>query len=195
MAVKSLCQIAECNNPVLNVRGWCSMHYQRWRKHGDPLGGGTFHGEPERFLRDVVLAYDGKECLIWPFARANGEYASIHLDGRRQVVSRVVCQEVNGEQPTPDHEAAHSCGNGILGCVAQNHLSWKTPVENQFDRLGHGTHNRGERSGQAKITRDDVKNIRSLEGKMSHRLIASKFGISTGYVSHILTRRNWGWLE
>lgn len=38
MAVESICTIEGCGNGVLNkTRGWCSMHYQRWRKHGDPL--------------------------------------------------------------------------------------------------------------------------------------------------------------
>ena len=32
-----------CGNPVL-ARGWCSKHYQAWRKHGDPLAGGSKTG-------------------------------------------------------------------------------------------------------------------------------------------------------
>lgn len=30
------CLIAKCSNPPVNSRGWCSKHYQRWRKYGDP---------------------------------------------------------------------------------------------------------------------------------------------------------------
>jgi hypothetical protein len=29
------CIVQDCNNPTL-ARGWCSTHYQRWWKHGDP---------------------------------------------------------------------------------------------------------------------------------------------------------------
>lgn len=29
------CQIIDCEAPVL-ARGWCSRHYQRWARHGDP---------------------------------------------------------------------------------------------------------------------------------------------------------------
>lgn len=30
-----MCSIAECGDAV-KARGWCSKHYQRWVKHGDP---------------------------------------------------------------------------------------------------------------------------------------------------------------
>lgn len=32
------CIIGGCDSPVC-ARGWCSSHYQRYRKHGDPLAG------------------------------------------------------------------------------------------------------------------------------------------------------------
>lgn len=35
---KATCAIVDCGKP-LYCRGWCSGHYQRWNKHGDPLGG------------------------------------------------------------------------------------------------------------------------------------------------------------
>lgn len=33
------CSIDNCGRPA-TARGWCGAHYQRWRNHGDPLGGG-----------------------------------------------------------------------------------------------------------------------------------------------------------
>lgn len=38
MASSRICSVEGCNKPVF-CRGWCSAHHQRWRKHGDPLGG------------------------------------------------------------------------------------------------------------------------------------------------------------
>ncbi len=36
-----ICSLEGCDRPVLNkARGWCSPHYQRWQRHGDPLAGG-----------------------------------------------------------------------------------------------------------------------------------------------------------
>lgn len=35
---KASCSLPDCGKPLI-ARGWCSSHYQRWRKNGDPLGG------------------------------------------------------------------------------------------------------------------------------------------------------------
>lgn len=36
---QSICSISKCDKPVKG-RGWCSMHYRRWRINGDPMVGG-----------------------------------------------------------------------------------------------------------------------------------------------------------
>ncbi|SOC45767.1 hypothetical protein SAMN05892877_117156 [Rhizobium subbaraonis] len=36
MANPRLCSISNCGKPAVG-RGWCSLHWQRWQKHGDPL--------------------------------------------------------------------------------------------------------------------------------------------------------------
>lgn len=33
-----ICSVADCGNPHL-ARGFCNVHYLRWKKHGDPLIG------------------------------------------------------------------------------------------------------------------------------------------------------------
>lgn len=35
------CSVEGCPEPVI-ARGWCYRHYDRWRKHGDPLAGPRF---------------------------------------------------------------------------------------------------------------------------------------------------------
>ncbi len=46
---EDVCSVDECTSPPQS-RGWCSMHYNRWRDHGDPLGGNPVfkrpHGSP-----------------------------------------------------------------------------------------------------------------------------------------------------
>lgn len=128
------CSIPNCGKPHY-ARGWCDPHYRRWRDHGDPLGGLTYDDSAQRYFREVVMAYDGDECRAWPLAKDPQGYG--RFGGKH--VHRRVCEEANGPAPTPKHEAAHSCGGGHLACCTKRHLSWKTPKENQADRIIHGT--------------------------------------------------------
>ncbi|CDI11957.1 conserved protein of unknown function (plasmid) [Agrobacterium pusense] len=99
------------------------------------------------------------------------------------------------ELPLPRLEAAHLCGNGHVGCVTKSHLRWDTASGNQKDRVVHGTSNRGQRNGRAKLGEQDVKKIRVLGGSMSQRGIARVFAVSNAAVADILHPRKWAWLE
>jgi hypothetical protein len=151
-------------------------------------------GEPLRYYREVVLPYEGGNCLLWPFARNKQGYGQLRFEGRQQTVSRIVCIEANGPPPSPKHEAAHSCGKGHEGCCAKRHLEWKTSSANKADRLAHGTHIRGERNGRARLNQADVREIRDLHG-ISIRRIAQRFGVSPAAISCIRQHRSWAWLD
>lgn len=127
------CIVEGCNRERAG-RAWCAVHYKRWLRYGDTAGKRTPNGEPERFLRETVLTYDGDQCLAWPYSRTGAGYGKIQKDGRTQIVSRVVCEEVYGPPPSSLDQAAHSCHNGHLGCVTKGHLSWKTPRRNLAER-------------------------------------------------------------
>ncbi len=190
----AVCSIEGCEG-IYYGHGWCNRHYQRWRVHGDPLGGGTPWGSGLQFIAEVALFHEGDECLKWPYGGGKG-YGAVQLDGRKQFANRIVCEAVNGPPPTPTHEAAHTCGNGRNGCVAPEHIRWATHAENMRDAVDHGTSPKGERHGQAKLTDDDVREIRRLnETGISGRKIAQRFGVSRWSVQDILSGRNWGWLD
>lgn len=106
-----------------------------------------------------------------------------------------MCMVAHGEPPTGSHEAAHSCGNGREGCVNPRHLRWATPVENQSDKVAHGTTYRGERHWSAKLTEVEVKEIRALLGTMSQAAIARLYGVDPSAVSEIKSGKTWGWLS
>lgn len=191
-----LCSIDGCGRKFL-ARGFCRRHYYSQVQYGDPLASNilqTSYGEPRKFYEEVVLTYDGDECLIWPFARLDRGYAMMRTRGRSNRASKVLCEDVNGPPPSPKHEAAHSCGNGHLGCVTKKHLSWKTPSENQADRVIHGTDSRGEKNGYSKLDQDKVREICALKGSLTNRQIAKNYGISTTTVSEIQLGRSWKWL-
>jgi hypothetical protein len=190
MAISRICSIPDCGKSAVNSRGWCNAHYQRWWKHGDPTAGRTARGVIGPYLRDVVLTYTGDECLLWPFATTDG-YGRVWHKGKVEIVSRVVCEIEHGPAPSPDYDAAHSCGNGDKGCVTKRHLSWKTRSGNMEDARAHGTTSRGARNCQAKLTEADVSEIRKLRGKLLQREIAEKFGVGRATISLIHSGKLW----
>lgn len=194
MATQRICSIPDCGKPACNKRGWCSAHYHRVCRYGDPLGGGKFLGEVTKYFQDVVLTYTGNDCLLWPYGRSQEGYARVTHKGRYSVASRIVCEHLNGPAPTRRHEAAHTCGNGNLGCVTGRHLVWKTHRDNQLDRLDHGTHNRGERCGSSKLTEVDIREIRSLRDIATHQQLSVSYGVSPSLISLIQSGKRWEWL-
>ena len=126
----------------------------------------------------------GGGCLTWPFGRSNG-YGNLGVDGKQHYAHRLMCQLVHGPAPSPDHEAAHSCGRGQFGCVNPGHLSWKTKSENQHDRRQHGTGNAW--GGRGKLTDAQAAEIRALQGTMLQREIAALYGVSRANISLIMT--------
>jgi hypothetical protein len=146
-------------------------------------------GAAAAYFENVVMQFTGDDCLIWPFTRNNMGYGRLS-DGYAHIKA---CERAHGPKPTSDHEVAHSCGNGHLGCVTKGHLSWKTHAENEADKLIHGTVARGERQGNAKLTADQVAEIFELKiaGELSQRAIADKMGVSPALVCYILKGKLW----
>lgn len=133
-----ICSVNGCDRPIhVQKHGYCRAHYLRWYRYGDPLAGGTATGATVEWLAAQV-GHDGEGCLTWPFSRNPKGYGQTWWNGQPAIASRVMCILANGEPPTPEHQAAHSCGNGTKGCVHPRHLSWKTSFANQQDRLRHG---------------------------------------------------------
>lgn len=43
------CLVSGCERPLYRKSGYCSAHYERFKKYGDPLAGGVFHQKrPEK---------------------------------------------------------------------------------------------------------------------------------------------------
>lgn len=189
MAETRICSIPDCNKPACNSRGWCHAHYWRWQKHGDPLGGGTAFGEPRKFYETVALKFLGDDCLLWPFGHSKGGYPQIWLNRQKRYVHRLVCEAHNGPPPDPNYETAHSCGN--KSCVAKAHLSWKTHVENEADKVAHGTRLVGGAHSMARLSQSDISTIRALAGKVKQDELAARFGVTQAHISNIIRGQRW----
>jgi hypothetical protein len=104
-------------------------------------------------------------------------------EGKHVNVSRLICRLSHGDPPDEAMHAAHKCGNGKHGCVNPSCIYWATPVENESDKLRHGTRPKGEQCGFAKLT--DVQAAAIREDNRSGTLIAKDYGVSQSQVSKI----------
>ena len=187
---RSTCSVENCES-LAKSNGMCAMHYARFKRHADPLyvSDGTQPGEAIGWLKAHSNHEDRINCLDWPFAKANGGYGHMRVNGQYVGAHRVMCVIANGEPVTGLDHAAHSCGNS--GCVNPHHLRWATRSDNEADKVLHGTSNSGQSHGMSKLTDRDVIKIRSLNGKLRQKQIAEMFGIKQPAVSAILSGKTW----
>jgi hypothetical protein len=134
--------------------------------------------------------HDGDYCLIWPFNRNPNGYGQLGYLGKTGYAHRMMCELVHGPAPSPNHEAAHSCGNGHMGCAHPKHLSWKTRTENRLDCRMHGTQVRSTHGKRGRLTDDQVMQIKALKGKKTQAEIAFTFGVSEPTVRDIFLGRS-----
>jgi hypothetical protein len=97
-----------------------------------------------------------------------------------------------------------SCPDGMESCHGDgdkwncnlSNLRWDTPSGNHSDRVRHGVSNRGERCGTAKLTGNDVQEIRKLHALGSrNKSIALKFNVSRPLISMIINNRRWSYVS
>lgn len=153
-------------------------------------------GEAQKLFQKIVKTKrHGNECILWPFGTRGGGRGCIDIDGKSEFVSRAMCAAVHGKPPTPDHEAAHSCGNGHLGCFNPKHLRWATRRDNALDALEHGTSSMftpGASHPNAKLTQADVEKIkRAPTGHGTQIKLARLFCVDPGTIKSIRSGRTW----
>lgn len=115
-----ICLIPECGNPHDSL-GYCKMHAQRLRTHGD-----LDRGEvpvPEQFAAKYLV--DDSECWIWQGKIASNGYAV--FGGVGLGAHRYSYQLHNGEIPD-GLQLDHLCM--VKRCVNPAHLEAVTPKEN-----------------------------------------------------------------
>lgn len=197
MADEILCAVPGCDKRRDSYKKYCSAHYQKKRKYGDPLGSAPPAPPPAtlQWLLDRV-DYSGDDCLFWPFSSKSNGYGQLYKRGRKGPIAatRYMAELVYGEAPDPKMHAAHACGNGHLGCCTPRHLRWATPSENSYDKVLHGTILRGAKAPRAKLNNDSVMEIVRLCSTMRNFEIAKMFGVAPKTIGDIRYGKQWSWL-
>lgn len=127
---EATCSIADCEKPT-RARGWCVMHYARWRKYGDVEHREILRGDPlARFWAKVDRRADD-ECWPWLGQIDRDGYGRMSYQSKKQPAARVAYLLLVG--PIPDGlqiDHVHARGCRRRDCVNPAHLEPVTPGEN-----------------------------------------------------------------
>lgn len=92
------------------------------------------------------------------------------------------------------------CPEGMEGCHNDNdpgnncldNLRYDTRSGNFSDKPKHGTHQRGERHGLAKLSNSQALEIFQAKGKLRAPGLATRYGVSEASVYSIWSGQSWG---
>ena len=144
----------------------------------------------ERFEAKFVK---GKEddCWNWLSTKLRTGYGRFLLDGRQQLAHRVAYQTYIGDIPDGIC-VCHRCDNP--SCVNPFHLFLGTIADNVHDRNNKGRHvdNSGEKHGKAKLTEENIVEIRAryANGERGANL-AREFGVTRTNIGDVVHYRTW----
>ena len=190
----SLCKADGCTKPAA-AKGYCLLHYHRWRRHGNPLIAHRMCPRHASVAERLALVLDrsGGPDGCWPFTGAvNGNgYGRMQIAGVTKGVHVWAYEEAFG--PVPDGLIVrHKCDNPICGNPA--HLEVGTHQDNMDDKVERGrqSHMCGEQAPTAILTAPQVLEIRKLRRQDARVVdIASQFGVSCGTVYAIISGKRW----
>lgn len=135
--------------------------------------------------------------VLRPRVQQGTGYMAVNLtvggQSETRLVHRIIAFAFLGAPPTPEHEVNHRNGNRRDNRL-QN-LEWVTRGDNHrhaYRTLGRKpVRNFGERNGQAKLTKEQVVQVRLRYalGGVTQKQIAAEFGVTQAAISMILTGR------
>jgi hypothetical protein len=138
----------------------------------------------------------GPGCWLWTGAKNERGYGSLRVSGATKKATHVAWYLEHGQWPVLGVFACHQCDNP--GCVKPSHLFLGSALDNNRDRHRKGrtvsnldttSRARGEHTGGAKLTEENVREIRrTAESGVS---LARRFGVSPVTISK--ARRGLKW--
>ena len=131
------------------------------------------------YTTDVILDKDG--------------YPRVKHQGKAWRLNRLIFTYVNGKIPE-GKVIGHSCNN--KGCINSRHLYLTTASENSTQAKKDGLYKQGVESGRAKLTEEQVKEIRRsyYEDSLSQGKLAIYFDLSQSTVSAIVRNETYHYI-
>jgi hypothetical protein len=131
------------------------------------------------------------ECWEWQASTNRHGYGWFFVDGEPKLAHRVIADAKGMD--TDGELVLHHCDNP--SCVNPNHLYIGTQADNMRDRAERSDYSgqHGEEHGMAKLTEDEVKEIRERYNSenITQVELGEEYGIGQTQVSNIVRNANW----
>ena len=128
-------------------------------------------------------------CWEWVGGKTGNGYGAVRINGR-QIGAHVAAYQCSFG-PVPDGKCVmHTCDNPL--CIRPDHLVVGSTEQNMQDRTEKGRAAAGEKNGRAKLTEDQVTEIRGLlKAGVAKRAIARRFGVSDTLIRYVSVGKAW----
>src|SRR5579863_5842596 len=142
-----------------------------------------------RFFRKINIPDDPKKCWEWTGSKRKG-YGLIAINNTNIGVTRLSFFIFHERDPF-GLDICHTCDNP--GCVNPNHLFTGTINENNQDKIRKGRGAKGESMNTAKLTWDQVNEMRTKKENGTGTLItlAKEYGVTRTHVWNICSYKTW----
>ncbi len=114
-------------------------------------------------------------------------YVQLERGGKVEPAHRVSYRTFIGGIPE-GLRVLHKCD--VRDCINPKHLFLGTNSDNSRDMTSKGRQARGQKNGRAKLTKNQVLEIRANE-RLTRKELANKYGVSQSNIDYILTGQSW----
>lgn len=137
-----------------------------------------------------AMADTSSDCWIWQGSKVGMGYGKTSWKSKCMRAHRLAWELVNGPIPNGLF-VCHRCDNPA--CIRPDHLFLGTPTQNVRDMVKKARHSHGEASAKAKLTENDVREIRRRyqPRKVSLSQLADEYGVDTALVHRIVQNKIW----
>lgn len=135
--------------------------------------------------------------IEWPAYKDQDGYGRVSHNGKQTYAHRIAYCKHHGIdiESIKGIQVRHACDNPP--CVNPNHLLLGTNAQNMLDKVERGrqAHNGGAKNGQAKLSDDQVAEIRAAyifkSKEFGSQALAQKFNVSISTIQRVVNGSTW----